>query len=86
MKTLRADSIPVEFYNEGLVVFLYDERNADAIRDVGPPLLEGFNEEIARDPALACANDAVLDVEDAIVDGWIPATVTPGPSILPEST
>jgi len=84
MKTLRADSIPVEFYNEGLVVFLYDEENADAIRDAGPTLLEGFNEEIACDPARACANDAPLDVDGAIVDRWIPGTVTPGPSVMPE--
>ena len=61
MRTLRADSTPVEFYNEGLVVFLYDEESADAIREASPTLLEGFGEADARDPALArVARDGLL--------------------------
>lgn len=57
----RAASFRVSFYNDGLVVFLYDEQSAGAIRDANPTLLEGFGEDDATDPVLArLARDGLL--------------------------
>ena len=52
MKKIRAESKAVNVYNEGLVVFLYDEANGKAIQQADPSLLEGFSDEDANDPKL----------------------------------
>jgi hypothetical protein len=59
--TRRSGPTLVEFSNEGLVVFLYDEASAEAIRAASPTLLEGFGDDDASDPALArLATDGLL--------------------------
>lgn len=50
---IRKGSTAVNVYNDGLVVFLYDEANSEAIQKADPTLLEGFGEDDAKDPKLA---------------------------------
>ena len=45
MKKIRKDSTAVNVYNDGLVVFLYDEANDKAIQKADPTLLEAFSDE-----------------------------------------
>jgi hypothetical protein len=61
MKKIRKDSTAVNVYNDGLVVFLYDEANSEAIQKANPTLLEAFSYENAADPKLAgLANKGLL--------------------------
>jgi hypothetical protein len=53
MKKIRKNSTAVNVYNDGLVVFLYDEANGKDIQTADPTLLEGFSDEDAADPKLA---------------------------------
>jgi len=53
MKKIRENSTAVNVYNDGLVVFLYDEANGKTIQKANPTLLEGFSDEDAADPKLA---------------------------------
>lgn len=53
MKLLRESSQPIEAYNDGLIVFLYDDANSTEIQAADPTILEGFGEEDAKDPQLA---------------------------------
>ena len=53
MDLIREDSTHVEAYNEGLVVFLYDDAQTDMIREASPSILEGFGEQDVADPTLA---------------------------------
>src|SRR5690606_8088585 len=50
MKELRGNVTRVAFTNSGLVLFLYDDANADAIRSAGPTILEGFGDDDIKDP------------------------------------
>ena len=61
MKKIRKDSKAVNVYNDGLVVFLYDEANGKAIQKADPTLLEAFSDEDAADPKLEdLANKGLL--------------------------
>jgi hypothetical protein len=42
MQTIRPDSLTAQFYNDGLVIFLYDDRRQDAIKAINPSILEGY--------------------------------------------
>lgn len=53
MNELPGDATRVAFPNSGLVLFVYDDANADAIRTANPSILEGFGEDDISDPALA---------------------------------
>jgi len=53
MKKIRKNSTAVNVYNDGLVVFLYDEANGKEIQKADPTLLEAFSDEDAADPKLA---------------------------------
>ena len=41
MQTIRPDSLTAEFYNDGPVIFLYDDQSQEAIKAVDPSILEG---------------------------------------------
>ncbi len=43
----------ISFYNDGLVVFLYDDANLDRIRRANPSLLESFSDQDCHDPVFA---------------------------------
>lgn len=45
MQTIRPDSLTAQFYNDGLVIFLYDDRSQDAIKAINPSILEGYGED-----------------------------------------
>jgi len=53
MKKIRKESKAINAYNDGLVVFLYDEANGKEIQKADPSLLEAFSDEDAADPKLA---------------------------------
>lgn len=42
METIRPDSITAEFYNDGPVIFFYDDQNQEAIRAISPSILDGY--------------------------------------------
>ncbi|MBD2111895.1 MULTISPECIES: hypothetical protein [Cyanophyceae] len=42
MKTVRPDSLTAQFYNDGLVIFLYDDQSQAAIKAINPSILEGY--------------------------------------------
>lgn len=70
MRCLRHTSTLIESYNEGLVVFLYDDANTTRIQQVNPTILEGFGEDDATDPKLAdLASAGVLVVFELQGDG-----------------
>ncbi len=70
MRLVRDNSKGVTFYNEGLVVFLYDEGYTDRIQQTNPTILEGFGEDDAADPKLAeLAAAGVLVVFELQGDG-----------------
>ncbi len=48
---IRKGAIPVHIYNEGLVVFLYDEANQERIRDADPEIIWGADPEAFEEPA-----------------------------------
>jgi hypothetical protein len=48
---IRPGAIPVHIYNEGLVVFLYDEANEARIRDADPEIIWGSDPEAFEEPA-----------------------------------
>src|SRR5262249_8691262 len=48
----RPEGVPVEVYNDGLLVFLYDEVNGAAIRESGVDILTGFGDDTPRDRRL----------------------------------
>ena len=85
MKMIRADSVHVEAYNEGLVVFLYDEAHTGRIRETAPDILEGFNYDIAADPKLAqLAADGVLVVFELEQDGELSIELAVGDPLTQE--
>jgi len=47
---IRQGAIPVHIYNEGLVVFLYDEAHEERIRDADPEIIWGASPEAFEDP------------------------------------
>jgi hypothetical protein len=47
---IRPGAIPVHVYNEGFVVFLYDEANEERIRDADPEIVWGAGAEALEDP------------------------------------
>lgn len=47
MKPLRPDSTPVDFYNDGLIVFLYDDANLERLTSAGTDV---FDEGMPDDP------------------------------------
>ena len=47
---IRQGAIPVHIYNEGLVVFLYDEAHEARIRDADPEIIWGAGEDAFEDP------------------------------------
>jgi hypothetical protein len=47
---IRPGAIPVHIYNEGSVVFLYDEANEERIRDADPEIIWGAGEDAFDDP------------------------------------
>jgi hypothetical protein len=70
MRLVRKNSTPIKSYNEGLVVFLYDDANTDRIQKANPTILEGFGEEDANDPKLLdLAAEGVLVVFELQGDG-----------------
>ena len=70
MRLVRKNSSPIQSYNEGLVVFLYDDGNTDLIQEANPSILEGFGEEDATDPILTeLAANGVLVVFELQGDG-----------------
>ena len=79
MKRIRHTSTPIESYNEGLVVFLYDDAHTDRIQQVGPSILEGFGEDDATDPKLAeLATAGVLVVFELQGDGSLSIELSVG--------
>jgi hypothetical protein len=48
---IRKGAIPVHIYNEGLVVFLYDEAHEARIRDADPQIIWGAGTDAFEDPA-----------------------------------
>ncbi|MCL5278990.1 MAG: hypothetical protein M1376_03675 [Planctomycetes bacterium] len=48
---IRQGAIPVHIYNEGLVVFLYDEASEERIRDADPEIIWGASPEAFEDRA-----------------------------------
>jgi hypothetical protein len=42
MQTIRPDSLTVQFYNDGIVIFFYDDQVQDAIKAINPSILEGY--------------------------------------------
>lgn len=42
MPTIRLDSLTAQFYNDGLVIFLYDDQSQEAIKAINPSILEGY--------------------------------------------
>lgn len=52
MRRVHERSERAAFYNEGLLVFLYDGSYAAAIRESGVEVLEGYDKSSADDPAL----------------------------------
>ena len=70
MRLVRNNSTPIQSYNEGLVVFLYDDANTDLIEKASPSILEGFGEDDATDPKLSdLATAGVLVVFELQGDG-----------------
>jgi len=53
MQLIRDSSQRIEAYNEGLVVFLYDDASSANIDKANPTILEGFGEDDAKDKCLA---------------------------------
>ncbi len=47
---IRKGAIPVHIYNEGLVVFLYDEAKEERIKDADPEIIWGAGENAFDDP------------------------------------
>lgn len=45
MQTIRPDSLTAQFYNDGLVIFLYDDHSQTAIKAINPSILEGYGKE-----------------------------------------
>src|SRR5687768_15237170 len=48
---IRENAWRVEIYNEGLIVFLYDQMNEQYIRETNPEIIRGFGRETLNDPA-----------------------------------
>jgi len=48
---IRKGAAPVHIYNEGFVVFLYDEANEERIRDADPQIIWGADPEAFEEPA-----------------------------------
>ena len=84
MKLIRDHSVSVESYNEGLVVFLYDESVTDRIQETGPSILEGFGEDDASDPSLlGLAEAGDLVVFELQGDGELSIEVAVGQPLAP---
>jgi hypothetical protein len=49
---IRKGATPVHVYNEGVVVFLYDQMNEEEIRDADPQVIWGMGPKTLADPAL----------------------------------
>ncbi|KAI9129278.1 hypothetical protein [Acaryochloris sp. CCMEE 5410] len=42
MQKIRPDSLTAGFYNDGLVLFFYDDQSQESIRAISPSILEGY--------------------------------------------
>jgi len=83
MKTIREESTAVEIYNEGLVVFLYDEANSTTIIETNPALLESFGGET--DEALAeLVKNGLLVAYELEQDDELAIEISIGPPLGPE--
>lgn len=82
---IRPDARPVHLYNEGLMVFLYDESREDAIRDADPKVVWWVGREILEDRAtldLLESRDLLLYAQPG--DGGVDAEIVVGPDLRPE--
>ena len=85
MKKIRKDSKAVNVYNDGLVVFLYDQANGKAIQKANPSLLEAFSDEDAADPKLAeLANKGLLVAYELEQDDELSIEVSVGDPLSDE--
>lgn len=84
MKLVRESSASVESYNEGLVVFLYDDSATGRIEEANPSILEGFGEDDALDPRLHdLAKRGELVVFELQGDGELSIELTVGQPLEP---
>lgn len=83
MNTIRKDSTAVQVYNEGLVVFVYDEANSDAIKAAGPNIIEYFSDE-PDDALQPLARDGLLVAYELEQDDELAIEVSVGSPLSPE--
>lgn len=82
LKTIRADSFPVEIYNSGLLVFLYDESHSETIRSAYPSVLDYYDEGSVYDDALIkLTQDGILVVYELAQDDELMVEVSLGPPL-----
>jgi len=79
---IREGASPVHVYNDGLVIFLFDDRNTDAIRQRNPEVVWSIGEGTFEEPetrALVEAGDLVVCGMEG--DGSVDAEVVVGPPL-----
>ncbi len=82
---IRKGAAPAHLYNEGLVVFLYDEANEQQIRDADPKIIWGADPAAFEEPAtreLLAAGDLLFYGLDG--DGGVDVEVVVGAPLTKE--
>ncbi len=82
---IRQGATPVHIYNEGIVVFLYDEANGERIRDADPKIIWGADPAAFQEPAtreLLAAGDLLFYGLQG--DGGVDVEVVVGASLTKE--
>lgn len=78
MKTFRPDSLTAQFYNDGLVIFLYDDQNQAAIKAINPSILDGYGSSDINAELFEAAEKGLLVVYELIQDDGMALEVAIG--------
>jgi hypothetical protein len=68
METIRPDSLIAQFYNDGLIIFLYDDQNQDAIKEINPSILEGYGSDDINAELFKVAEQGLLVAYELLQD------------------
>ncbi|NBD34011.1 MAG: hypothetical protein GVY17_13855 [Cyanobacteria bacterium] len=78
MPTIRPDSLTAEFYNDGLVIFLYDDQSQEAIKAVDPSILEGYGKSDVNAELFEVAEKGLLVAYELLQDDELDLEVSIG--------
>jgi hypothetical protein len=78
MQTIRPDSLTAQFYNDGLVIFLYDDRSQDTIKAINPSILEGYGEDDLNAELFEVAEKGLLVAYELLEDNEMALEVAIG--------